>query len=152
MADEDQNKPAPSIVIHGDVSQRDNGVIGSRSSTAYQQVNNYFFSSQGPDRWKHTRQFIALLSGLGLIATVITIATRKPELSDALYTFLRVTLALGAAAFAVCIDGFLQVRFKTWLRATGGLAVFVIVFFCQVAKPTSSRAGPTSAPNAVSAP
>ena len=134
-----------------DAKAEGGGVIGvddSEGKTTSTQ-NNFLFDTSGRHRWKRTKQVIALLAGLAMITSVIVISVRTKEMSAPLYTFLRITMALGGAAFAVCIDGFLAVRFKTWLRATGGFAVFVIIFFFPVARPTAATPAP-DAPSSTS--
>lgn len=45
------------------------------------------------------------------------------------YEVFRTILALAAAGFGAVLPGFLDVRFKNWLRAGGALALFVVVYF-----------------------
>ena len=56
----------------------------------------------------------------------IALFVRQP--SDFQIFIFRVVLALGAGAVGALIPGFLEVRFRNWLRAGGAIALFAIVY------------------------
>jgi hypothetical protein len=64
------------------------------------------------------------------------------------YTIFRIIIALAAAGVGAILPGFLDVRFKNWLRVGGALALFVVVyFFAPAAIPANDPSlgpGPTS--------
>jgi internalin A len=66
---------------------------------------------------------------IAFIIVIITIALFVPNPTAFQYTIFRVVLALFAAGTAIMIPGALEITIKNWLKATGAIAVFVIVYF-----------------------
>ncbi|HEY3783537.1 MAG TPA: hypothetical protein VGL56_20840 [Fimbriimonadaceae bacterium] len=71
----------------------------------------------------------ATACGVAFLAIILVIALFVPNPTGFQYTVFRIVLALSAGGFAGTFSGFLDVEFKNWLKAGGGLAVFVIVYF-----------------------
>ena len=82
----------------------------------------------------------AVFSGLVFIALVIILSIRFPQPSPFQAKLFQTILALAAAGFGTSLSGILHIELrdasKPRLRATGALALFVIVYFLQ-----SSNAG-----------
>jgi hypothetical protein len=49
------------------------------------------------------------------------------------YTVFRIVLALAAAGVGALVPGFLEIRYKSMIRAGGALAMFVIIYFVSPA-------------------
>jgi hypothetical protein len=72
---------------------------------------------------------LAALSGGGFLLLLVALAILVPRPEPFQYAVFRVLLALAAAAFASTIPGLLHVTVSTFVKATGAIAVFVIVYF-----------------------
>lgn len=70
---------------------------------------------------------------IAFITAIIAIALFVPNPTAFQYTVFRVVLALFAAGTAIMIPGALEIQMKNWLKASGALAVFVIVYFYSLA-------------------
>lgn len=91
-------------------------------------------SSQSP-KW----EIVAAFSfGVVFVSAIILIAIFRPNPTAFEYAIFRIVIALAAAGVGAILPGFLDVTFKTWLRAGGALAVFVIVYFFAPAALTSA--------------
>ena len=66
--------------------------------------------------------------GVAFVATLLGIALFVPDPTDFQIFIFRVVLALGAGAVGALLPGFLEVRFRNWLRAGGAIALFAIVY------------------------
>lgn len=77
---------------------------------------------------KTEKQF-AIIFGVVLIITLLILAVIFPRPTAFQYFVFRIVLALASACTAVMLPGVLSVKVKTWIRATGALAVFVVVYF-----------------------
>jgi hypothetical protein len=69
------------------------------------------------------------LFGVVMIIVLLVIAFKFPSPTAFQYTVFRIVLALAAAGIAAFIPGFLKLKLKNWLSASGALAVFAIVYF-----------------------
>ena len=87
-------------------------------------------------------KILAYVFGVIFVATVLVLAIFFPNPTDFQYTVFRIVLALAAGGVAAVIPGFIDIKFKTWLRAGGALAVFVIVFFLAPAALQKTDASP----------
>ena len=93
--------------------------------------------------------------GCVFIAVVLARAFTSSSLDDRRFEILRIVLALAGAGIVGVISGFLDLKMKAgtkWtLRATGGLAVFVVLYFWSpahwVAPQAASVSQHTSGPN-----
>jgi hypothetical protein len=92
----------------------------------------------------------AVASGIVFLVVLLAIAFAVPNPTDFQYTVFRIVLALAAAAFAATIPGFIHVDMPNLARASGAIAVFVIVyFFSPAALVSGSPKGspPSSSPH-----
>lgn len=71
----------------------------------------------------------AFAFGCVFLVVVLLITWYKPTPTPFEYTVFRITISLAASGVGAILPGFLDVRFKNWLRAGGALALFVIVYF-----------------------
>ena len=71
--------------------------------------------------------------GVTFIVVILLIALLQPNPTSFQYTIFRAVLALAGAGVAAVLPGFIQVRFRKWLRAGGALAVFAILYFLNPA-------------------
>jgi hypothetical protein len=71
----------------------------------------------------------AFTFGATFLAVILVVAFYKPNPTPFEYTVFRIIIAVAAAGVGAVLPGFLDVRFKTWLRAGGASALFVIVYF-----------------------
>lgn len=74
-------------------------------------------------------KLLSFIFGLIFIVVLLVIAWFKPEPSKFQYSVFRTILALAGAGIGAVIPGTIQVDVKTWVRAGGAIAVFVIVYF-----------------------
>lgn len=84
------------------------------------------------DAATHSRKWeviAAFVFGCVFLVTVIAIAIFNKNPTPFEYTIFRITIALAAAGIGAILPGFLHVRFKNLLRASGALALFAIVYF-----------------------
>lgn len=82
---------------------------------------------------KTQQSTLAFLFGVVFVVVLLVIAIGFPTPTPFQYTVFRIVLALAAAGVAAMIPGFISVEFKTWVKAGGALAVFVIVYFVNPA-------------------
>lgn len=71
---------------------------------------------------------IAFLMGLMVVALAVFAIHKFPNPSPAQFLVLRTLLAIGAAAIASGLTGFIEIEIPNYVRAGGGLAVFVLVY------------------------
>jgi|GEM_PF-6704960 len=95
---------------------------------------------------------VAVASGAAFILIMLAIAIFIPHPSQFQYIVFRIVLALAAAAFMVTVPGFLHITLGNWLKATGALAVFVLVFLFNPAAliEGSTADGSNTLPNTAS--
>lgn len=91
---------------------------------------------------KSAQRVTAVGSGVVFLIILLALAIAVPEPSPFQYTVFRIVLALAAAAFATTIPGFLEVVISGFARATGAIAVFLIVFFFSPAGLVTETADP----------
>jgi hypothetical protein len=100
-------------------------------------------SPHAPPVWERVATFAI---GIVFVATLLAIALSVPNPTDfQIFTF-RVVLALAAAALGALIPGFIDVRFRGWLRAGGAIALFVIVYMINPPALVSDHAGRPAPP------
>ena len=94
-----------------------------------------------------TWERVAILAfGVAFLATLLAIALFVPQPSDFQIFIFRVVLALGAGAVGALIPGFLEVRFRNWLRAGGAIALFAIVYNINPPALIAQNVTPPTAP------
>lgn len=71
---------------------------------------------------------LGFLWGVGGVVLLVIIALFVKEPTLWQYTLFRIVLALSAAGFTNYLEGMLNIKWK-FIRATGPVAVFVIVYF-----------------------
>lgn len=86
----------------------------------------------------------AVGSGIVFLIILLALAIAIPNPTPFQYTVFRIVLALAAAAFAATIPGFLEVTVSGIARATGAIAVFLIVFFFSPARMVTDGSTPSS--------
>lgn len=82
------------------------------------------------------KQMTIILSfafGISFIIVILLIALFQPNPTSFQYTIYRSVLALAGAGVAAVLSGFIQVKFKKWLRAGGALAIFAILYLVNPA-------------------
>ena len=92
---------------------------------------------------------LAFAFGVLFISAIVVLAVKYPTPSQFQYFVFRTVLALAAAGFAVMIPGLLKLELKSWIRATGTIAIFLVVFFFSPAKLASNEPPPVPAFNSV---
>jgi len=75
------------------------------------------------------QQITALVFGVVFIVTLIILSIALPNPTPFQYTIFRIILALATAGVSAMVPGLLHVEVSSWLRSSGALAVFVIVYF-----------------------
>ena len=85
---------------------------------------------------KIAERIAAFVFGAVFVTVLLVLAVRFPNPTPFQYTTFRIVLALAAGGVAAMIPGFLAVNVSTWLRASGALAVFAIVYFYSPAELT----------------
>jgi hypothetical protein len=99
----------------------------------------------------HTRRWevvAAFAFGCTFLTAILLIALYKPNPTAFEYTIYRIVIALAAAGVGAIIPGFLNVRFKSWLRAGGAVALFVVVYFFAPATMSAMEEAPVVTPSA----
>jgi hypothetical protein len=73
----------------------------------------------------------ASAAGFVLVLLLLAIAVLKDNIPGPNFKIIWAILAIGCAAFAAIVPGFLEVRYKRWLQASGAIAVFALIYFNQ---------------------
>jgi hypothetical protein len=112
----------------------------------------YGFQNEAREFMSKTMQTVlAFVFGVCFVATILTIALVKPNPTSYQFGVFKTVLALAGAGVAAVIPGFLEVRFREWLRAGGALAVFIVLYFFNPAGmiiPTPKTQASPSLPSA----
>ncbi len=93
-------------------------------------------------------KLLAYVFGVVFIGIILMIAIFVPNPTPFSYTIFRVVLALAAAGVGAVIPGFLEVSFRNILRASGAVALFVVVYFfapVALSEPNETIAPPPTA-------
>jgi hypothetical protein len=88
---------------------------------------------------KKSQQLVAFGAGIVFIIVLFIMAILFPNPAPFQFFIFRTILSLAAAGFAAMVPGFLQVRISNLLRASGAIAVFVIVYFYNPANLAISK-------------
>lgn len=72
--------------------------------------------------------------GVVFLIAVIAIAIFLPNPTGLQYVIFRLVASLSAAGVVAVMSGFIEVKFGSWLRAGGALAVFAAVFWTNPAE------------------
>lgn len=100
-----------------------------------------------PAHDKRWEVIAAFAFGCMFLVVILFAAWFRPTPTPFEYTVFRITISLAAAGIGAILPGFLDVRFKNWLRAGGALALFVVVyFFSPAALPSSTTIDPLPPP------
>lgn len=78
---------------------------------------------------KRQQKWVACALGLFFVIVMIGIAIVFPSPSPFQYVVFRVVLAIAVAGVAVMIPGLIDIDISTTVRASGAIAVFVIIYF-----------------------
>jgi hypothetical protein len=99
-------------------------------------------------RERRLAMLLAFAFGCVFIAVVLALAFKGGSLDDRRFEILRIVLALAGGGVGGVIPGFLDLNMKAgtkWaLRAGGGLAVFVVLYFWSPAHWVAPQAGSVS--------
>jgi hypothetical protein len=92
------------------------------------------------------RRETMLASAFGVIAlgTLFVTMIVIPHPTSSQYTTMRIMLALSCACIAGLIPGIIQLNWHGWLRATGALAVFCVVYLVRPARATPNPPDPAA--------
>ncbi|UCG58469.1 MAG: hypothetical protein JSU70_02970 [Phycisphaerales bacterium] len=97
---------------------------------------------------KNNQKLVAFAFGVAFVIALLVLAIAFPDPTPFQYTVFRVVLSLAAAGVGAIIPGLLEAKAATWIRASGALAVFVIVYFYSpAALVTPPPNGNTPEPN-----
>jgi hypothetical protein len=66
--------------------------------------------------------------GVFFVATLLTIAVAIPNPTQFQIFIFRAVLALAAGGLGALIPGFLEVKFRNWIRAGGAMGLFALVY------------------------
>lgn len=80
--------------------------------------------------------------GVAFVLILVVIAITLPRPTEFQQLIFRIVLALAAAGVGALLPGFLSIKYKTFLRAGGALAVFAIVYFFNPATLVISTPSP----------
>jgi uncharacterized protein DUF4019 len=89
----------------------------------------------------------ASLAGFVLVVLLLAVAVFKDDIPGPNFKIIWAIVAISCAAFAAIVPGFLEVRYKRWLQASGAIAVFALIYFNQPVV-TSDESGPGPIPSA----
>jgi hypothetical protein len=92
---------------------------------------------------KEMNQKMAVLFGAAFMVTLLGLAIVFPQPTPFQYQTFRIVLAIAVAGFAATIPGLLHVQVGNFVRASGALAVFAIVYFYNPAELVLTQPPPT---------
>jgi tetratricopeptide (TPR) repeat protein len=73
--------------------------------------------------------FLAFVFGFIFVVVLLVFAVAIPEPSEFQLFVFRTVLALAAAGVAAVVPGMLNVNIGNWLKASGAIAVFIVVYY-----------------------
>jgi len=88
---------------------------------------------------KQAERYAAFAFGVAFVVVLLLLAVRYPNPTPFQYTVFRIVLALAAGGVAAMIPGFLTLAVSNRIRASGALAVFVVVYFYSPAELTGVK-------------
>lgn len=107
----------------------------------------YGFKNQAKEFMnKKLQTILAYVFGVCFVVVLLVISFVQPEPSGFQYTVFRTVLALAGAGTVAVFPGFIEVRFGSWLRAGGALAVFAVLYFFNPVLPETTT-NPNQEPN-----
>ena len=91
----------------------------------------------------------AFVFGVSFVIVLLALAIAFPDPTPFRYVVFRIVLSLAAAGVAAMVPGFLEVTVPGWIRASGALGVFVVIYFYNpaalVVQPTDTKGQDTLA-------
>ncbi|WP_171999438.1 hypothetical protein [Cronobacter sp. JZ38] len=78
---------------------------------------------------KNFDKYLGFTFGTIFLVVILVTAFVTPNPTSYQYTVFRIILALAAGGVGAVLPGVLEVKFKGWLRASGAVAFFIIVYF-----------------------
>ena len=90
--------------------------------------------SQSPEPRAQTLDVVMLSFGILMLLILLWLAVLIPDPTPSQFFMFRVSLALAACAICVAAPGFIAVGIGYGIRATGALAVFLLVYAFNPAK------------------
>src|SRR5689334_1381712 len=73
----------------------------------------------------------AALAGFFLVLLLLAVAVFKENIAGPNFKIIWAILSIACASFAAIVPGFLEVRYKKLLQASGAIAVFALIYFNQ---------------------
>jgi hypothetical protein len=92
----------------------------------------YGFKNKAKDIMNSDKKW-AFAFGIIFISIILLIALFVSEPTHFQYKVFQTVLALAGAGIGARLPGFIEVKFKSWLRAGGAVAIFVLVYFLNPA-------------------
>ena len=89
-------------------------------------IEGEFKTRNMKNRWN---SLYAPICGAVLLIIILVIAFLKPFPTRFQTGIFWVALSLGASACAALIPGFFEIKYKDWIRASGAIGVFVLMYF-----------------------
>jgi Protein of unknown function (DUF4019) len=77
----------------------------------------------------HITAVLSFVFGLIFVSTLLVLAVAIPNPTEAQLQTFRTVLALAAAGIGAVLPGFIEVRYRDIVRASGALALFAIIYF-----------------------
>jgi len=78
---------------------------------------------------KRTEKLLSYAFGFIFVTAILALTVMIKDPSEFQIQVFRIVLALAGAGVAATFTGFLDVTVKTWIKAGGALAVFIVIFF-----------------------
>lgn len=128
------NKGGQVKVENNEYKNEDGQQVIIKDNAIVNDINQIQNSDTSSKEAKKNEQYLAYGFGLVFIVVILVLAIVFPTPTQFQYTVFRIILALAAAGIAAFIPGFLQVDFKNVVRASGAIAVFVVVYFFSPAQ------------------
>lgn len=92
---------------------------------------------------KQAERTAAFTFGIVFVIALLALAILFPEPTPFQYMVFRIVLSLAAAGVVVMVPGFLEITVPGWIRASGALGVFIVVYFYN---PATLAVGPGKSP------
>ena len=112
-----------------------------KSETADGVIEEIFFRCKV---YAMNEKILVFLFGVVFIVVMLFIAHSTPEPTSFQYFVFRTVLSAAVAGIAVFIPGLLDINLGKWLKASGALAIFVLVYYVNPASLAEVFEAPTT--------